>query len=461
MQPIGNVGHALILMNNKQVIPHSVVKFMMSTERLSLYFHRVNSVDAVRLWVQIMVHSGESWLELLMTSNQWGVLSNLSKISDNNRLKLLVLCAGDPNSEIPFSGSSRSLIQALERRGVVAHKANVLGFSDPFTPRNKSTRFSRNFERLGMLANYRHSSICLARNSKRAMHIADEAPEFNACLMYGTRFNPLLKVPTYCYFDATVAQVVKAGGWTYGRRSPAKNAVSFEYQKSIFASCTGIFPRSQYAANSVINDYGIPSAKITVAGAGSNHSDEPLIHKSYANKNILFIGVQFERKGGDLILNAFRILRKVMPDATLTIVGCNPKINEPGVEVVGRIYKDSPDGTRKLLDYYSKASIFCIMSSFEPFGIVVIEAQNSYVPCIVPNKFAFTEMVQNGLTGVHLDEETPTALSKAMLDLLGTPLRLATMGKAAHRFVQTQWTWDKAAERIEQRIMRDFKDPIR
>jgi glycosyltransferase involved in cell wall biosynthesis len=415
-------------------------------------------VDAVRLWVQIMVHSDESWLELLMTPSHWGVLGNLTEIADKNRLKLLVLCAGDPNSEIPFSGSSRSLIQALERRGVVAHKANVLGFSDPFTTRNKSTRFFRNFERLGILANYRHSSICLGRNSRRAMDIIDQASGFNACLMYGTRFHPRLRVPMYCYFDATVAQVVKAGGWTYGLRSPSENAVSFEYQKEVFASCTGIFPRSQYAANSVINDYGVPPAKITVAGAGCNHNEEPLLHENYGNKNILFIGVQFERKGGALILDAFRILRKLMPDATLTIIGCNPNINEPGVEVVGRIYKDSDHGSRKILEYYSKASIFCIMSIFEPFGIVVIEAQNSYVPCIVPNRFAFTEIVKNGLTGIRLVEETPKALSKVMFDLLGDPLRLKAMGEAANRFIQGQWTWDKAAERIEQRITRDLNE---
>lgn len=388
-------------------------------------------------------------------------MDNLTRIPQTTRLKLLVLCAGDPDSEVPFSGSSRSLIQALERRGNIAHKANVLGFSDPFTTKKKSTRFPMNFESLGFLANYRHSSICLARNSKRAMRIADKAPEFNACLMYGTRFHPQLEVPTYCYFDATVAQVVKAGGWTYGLRSPAENAVSLEYQKRVFDSCTGIFPRSQYAANSVLNDYSISSEKVTVAGAGYNHNEVPLPHESYDNKNILFIGVQFDRKGGPLILEAFRMVRNVFPDATLTIVGCNPDINEPGVEVVGRIYKDSDGGTRKILEYYSKASIFCIMSSFEPFGIVVIEAQNSYVPCIVPNKFAFTEMVENGLTGVHLTEETPYALSEVMLDLLADPLRLKAMGEAANKFVQRKWTWDKVAERIEKRIISDLKESHR
>lgn len=380
----------------------------------------------------------------------------MARNSESPRLKLLVLCAGDPNSEIAFSGSLRSLMAALERRGCIVHKENVLGFSDPFIPETMAIRLIRRLDLFDLMAKYRLSSICIARNTKRAMRIIDKVPDFNACLMYGTRFHPYLEEPLYCYFDATVAQVSRARGWAYGLRSPSKNAISLNYQKILFESCSGIFPRSKYAADSVIADYKVPKDKITIAGAGYNHNEIPMPHRTYKSKNILFVGVQFERKGGPMILEAFRLARKEMPDITLTIIGCNPDINEPGVEVVGRIYKDSENGIGRILDYYSKASIFCIMSSFEPFGIVVIEAQNSYVPCIVPKKFAFTEMVQDGVTGVHLAEETPESLATVMLDLLGDPVRIRAMGQAAHEFVQREWTWDKAAERIEKRITHDL-----
>ena len=75
--------------------------------------------------------------------------------------------------------------------------------------------------------------------------------------MYGTRFHPQLDVPMYCYFDATVAQVAREGGWTYGLRSSAQNQKSLEYQKNIFDDCAGIFPRTEYAAKSVYEDYAI------------------------------------------------------------------------------------------------------------------------------------------------------------------------------------------------------------
>jgi glycosyltransferase involved in cell wall biosynthesis len=377
-------------------------------------------------------------------------------MSDSPILKLLVLCAGDPDSEKAFSGSARGLIQALERRGCVVHKQNVLGFSDPFSQGSLFVKVLRKLDRFGWMANYRHSATCLARNTRRAMAIVNGRSDFNACLMYGTRFHPKPDVPMYCYFDATVAQVAKAGGWTYGIRTDAQNQKSFEYQKNVFDDCTGIFPRTDYAADSVYQDYEVPRSKITVAGAGSNHNITPYSHGSYNNKNILFIGVQFERKGGPLILEAFRLVRQKIPEVTLTIIGGELDIDEPGVEVVGRIYKDQGDGLNRILEFYSRASLFCIMSIIEPFGIVVLEAQNSFVPCIVPKRFAFTETVKNEITGVHLVDETPEGLSKVMEELLNDPVKLKQMGEAAHEFVQREWTWDRAAERIEKRIRQDL-----
>jgi len=372
------------------------------------------------------------------------------------KLRLLILCGGDPNSEVVFSGSARALFQALERRGCVVHKENVLGFSDPFKKLNFVGKVIQKLDRFRLWENYRLSPLCFSRNTKRALDVVRSRSDYNACLMYGTRFNPTLDVPKYCYLDATAAQLVAANGWGFAGRSKSNNQKNIDYQRRVFDSCSGVFPRTQFAADSVYHDYSISKEKVTVAGAGYNHNKPPLAHQSYESKNILFVGVQFERKGGPLILDAFKIVRDKIPEATLTIVGARLDINEPGVEVVERIYKDESDGLNRILEFYSKASLFCIMSTLEPFGIVVIEAQNSFVPCIVPKKFAFTETVSDGITGVHLSNETPEALAKVMVELLNNPEKLKRMGEAAHNYVQENWTWDIAAERIERRILKDL-----
>ena len=57
---------------------------------------------------------------------------------------------------------------------------------------------------------------------------------------------------------------------------------------------------------------------------------------------------------------------------------------------------------------------------------------------------------------MHLVDETADGLSKVMVELLNEPVKLERMGKAAHEFVQREWTWDRASERIEKRIRQDL-----
>jgi glycosyltransferase involved in cell wall biosynthesis len=371
-------------------------------------------------------------------------------------VRLLVLCAGDPESARAFSGSARGLITALEDRGIVHHKANVLGLTDPFKRGGLPLRVLRRLDRLGLEEAYRWSSVGFGRNTRRAERIAADHPGFNACLMYGTTYCPRLNVPTYCYFDATVAQVRAAGGWEFGGFSTAKAQAIQDYQAQVFDQCTGIFPRTAWAARSVVEDYGVPAQKVVAAGAGPNHIADPLPHGPYDTQTILFIGTEFERKGGPLIVDAFKRIREHLPNAWLVIVGCSPEVDVPGVEVVGRIAKDAPGGLEKLLRLYSEASVFCIMSHFEPFGIVVLEAQNSYVPCVVPEAFAFTETVRDGETGRHVPAYDAATLAGVLTEMLSDPARLAEMGAAGHTYVRKEWTWAAAAARIEARVMRDL-----
>jgi glycosyltransferase involved in cell wall biosynthesis len=371
-------------------------------------------------------------------------------------VRLLVLCAGDPEASRPFSGSSRSLIRALTARGCVHHAANVLGWSDGFARGPLPLRLLRRMDRFGLESRYQWSNACWAANTRRAHAIARSHPGFNACFMYGTTYHPALNVPTYCYFDATAAQVAAAKAWEFAHFSEREIARIVGYQRGIFEDCTTIFPRTHWAAESVTRDYAMPPEKVLVAGAGPNHAAAPLPHVPYDNKTILFVGIEFERKGGPLLVEAFRQLRTQHPDARLRIVGCTPEIDEPGVEVIGHVSKDAPGGMDRLLQLYSEAAIFCIMSEFEPFGIVMLEAQNSAVPCVAPARFAFPEIIADGVTGRLVPDYDPATLAGVLGEMFDDPEALARMGAAAQARAREEWTWAAAAARIHARIQNDL-----
>lgn len=371
-------------------------------------------------------------------------------------VRLLCLCAGDPTAKRPFSGSARALFQALERRGCVHAMGNVLGATDPFAPGAWPIRLLRKVDRLGLEDWYRWTPFAWARNTRRAELLAAQRPGYNAVLMYGTTYNPRLGVPKYVYLDATSAQVSSAKAWEFAHFPVKKTRRVVDYQQYIFDDCAAVFPRSKWAAESLRRDYGLAEERIVVAGAGSNFEGVPLEHGSYADARILFIGVEWERKGGPLLLEAFRAVRKALPHATLAIVGCSPEIDEPGVEVIGMIPRGTQEGQRRLLEEYSRASVFCIMSEYEPFGIVVLEAESCGVPCIAPDRFAFPETIRDGITGALKPKYDAGKLANKLIAMLSDAGELERMGRAAQEWVAKEWTWDLAARRIHERIAADI-----
>lgn len=370
--------------------------------------------------------------------------------------RILALCAGDPESPRTFSGSARNLFNALEERGALHHKANVLGWTDPFDLQpHPAIRALRKLDRAGWEEAYRWSACHFARNSRRARRVAGAHPGAAACLMYGTTFAPPPDLPAYCYFDATAAQVREARAWEFERMSESRAQRAIAYQRGVFRRCAALFPRTQWAAESAVRDYGIPEDKVVPAGAGPNHPLDPRPHGPYDAQTLLFIGSEFERKGGPLVLEAFRRAHAALPNARLKIAGCAPPIDEPGIEVIGVIPKDAPGGLDRIRALYAEASLFCIMSAFEPFGIVILEAQDAGVPCVAPRRFAFPETIRHGETGELLDAGDPGALAEVFVRLLADPGKLAAMGEAGRRHVRERFTWARAAQCIHERIQRD------
>jgi glycosyltransferase involved in cell wall biosynthesis len=157
-----------------------------------------------------------------------------------------------------------------------------------------------------------------------------------------------------------------------------------ELERSAYRNASMAFTMSGNISRSLIEDYGCPAQRVECVYAGSNVSAatfESIDSARFSSKNILFVGVDWERKGGPVLLDAFRRLRRSHPEARLAIVGCSPQVNEHGVEVVGRV------SLTDVAQFYRKASIFCLPTLNEPFGLVFLEAF-SYGLTIVATRLA-------------------------------------------------------------------------
>ncbi|MFB8791754.1 MAG: hypothetical protein U7123_23650 [Potamolinea sp.] len=115
---------------------------------------------------------------------------------------------------------------------------------------------------------------------------------------------------------------------------------------------------SDWAAQTAINDYQVSPEKVKVVPFGANiecdrnDSDiRTIVDSRPTNKcQLLFLGVNWYRKGGDIALKVAKELNKIGLDTELTIVGCLPEVDEPlpkFVKYMGFISKSTQEGQKE------------------------------------------------------------------------------------------------------------------
>ena len=123
-----------------------------------------------------------------------------------------------------------------------------------------------------------------------------------------------------------------------------------ELDKRAFANAAHCMLASDWTKISAINDYGIDPGKISMIPCGANIDMIPTVQDLKLNKtgkcNLLFLGVDWPRKGGDIALEAYRILKQKGLDPYLHIIGCVPPhdlSNEKNVTVIPFLDKNKKD----------------------------------------------------------------------------------------------------------------------
>ncbi len=222
-----------------------------------------------------------------------------------------------------------------------------------------------------------------------------------------------------------------------------------ELERQIYERADRIFTMSHNVGRSLIEDYGTADDKVRCVFAGSNveiPSVCPHDPERYARKAILFVGVAWERKGGPELLEAFASLLRRHPDATLTIAGCQPRVRLPNCQVLGRLSLD------QVARLYEAASLFCLPTRNEPFGIAFVEAMHHGLPLIGTAIGAIPDFITPEENGLIVPAGDPAALAAALDRALSDPMALGRMGRRSLELARERYTWDRVGERLREEI---------
>jgi glycosyltransferase involved in cell wall biosynthesis len=228
------------------------------------------------------------------------------------------------------------------------------------------------------------------------------------------------------------------------------------WERRLYDETDVIFTMSEWLRRTFVDEFGQPPEKVVAVGGGSDLPDAPGPHaRAWDRPRFLFVGRDFERKGGPELLRAWPAVTAQRPDAELLVVGPRSVGGEPpaGVTLLGPIDRSTDDGEAAFLDAYRRATAFVLPSLYEPFGIVLLEAMMHGLPCVAADRCAMPEIVEDGVSGRVVDPTDSHALAGALLALIA-PETAQRMGAAGQRRLRERFTWPTVADRILSELTR-------
>src|ERR1044072_3643337 len=297
---------------------------------------------------------------------------------------------GDPSHKATWSGIPFGLTRGLEAAGVEVVPVRVE--PAPPLPAACSNAIAASYLRpqrdlKGAVQQARaaaRASAGVARiNSWAAPKALRRAGRLDGIIQVGTGYTLRSDVPVVTYEDMTIPQnrTHPYTGWGRLPPPPRSSAPRRARQRRAYEQALACCLTSPWAAESVLDDYGIAPEKVHVVGIGCNHV-APVGRRDRREPRFLFVGLDWERKNGDSVLRAFARLHERLPAARLNLVGGHPPLSQPGVTGDGGLRLDAAAQHERLDRLLSAATCFVMPSHSEASAIAYVEAASAGLPSI-------------------------------------------------------------------------------
>ena len=217
------------------------------------------------------------------------------------------------------------------------------------------------------------------------------------------------KQPMVLWTDAPLSASVNFYPWLSNLTKETTDHL-YAMEKLALERCELVIFLSDWAAKTSIETYGIDPAKVAVVPWGANletkHDNED-IHNIVEAKNnecckLLFIGVDWMRKGGDIAFKIAEELNSRGIDTELSVVGCEPETVEPlpsYVKNLGFIPKHTREGINKINKLFTESHFLVLPSRVDFSPHVFCEANSFGLPCIGTQVGGIPTLIKHGLNG--------------------------------------------------------------
>lgn len=361
-------------------------------------------------------------------------------------MNIAFVCIEDANDPHSWSGIPYRILNTMRDLG---HKVHVI------------SPLRRKFKYLYAVSKYIWSDLQIDREpvalASYARQISRALRTIDADLVFSTSSIPVAylecKQPIIWWSDAIYCGMV---GY-YAAFSSRSQARAYDQERSAIERAANVIYASEWAANIARSQYPQASSKIKVLPFGSN-LPAPLVLPGARDPKppykLLFLGVDWERKGGPIALGATKILNERGLPTVLRVVGCDPPPADRDsryIECYGFISKRTAEGIARIQELLNSSDFLFLPTRAEAAGIVFCEASAHGLPIVATGTGGVGTYVRDGVNGMLLPSDAGAEAYAALIEgILRDGSLYSRLSRGARDEYENRLNWTASVEQLLQ-----------
>jgi glycosyltransferase involved in cell wall biosynthesis len=368
----------------------------------------------------------------------------------------------DPLDIAAWSGLNRHIALALEAQGIELQYVGAL--KDPLSIAKK-VRF-RAGQALGLPRYMPDRSHLSSRYYARQISGRID-PSCNLVFATGTIPTAYLETdqPQAFWTDATLPMMLDFYP-AYSNISRRSRRAGLDLERRGLEGTSLAIYSSAWAATGAIEYFDLDPEKVVVVPFGANLEDPPTAEevdaiaaaRSPERCQLLFLAVEWERKGGDIAVEAARWLNALGIPTTLVVVGCTPPAEHAREEFVdcrGFLDKKSAEGTAELRRLLAESHFLIHPARADATPIALAEASGFGLPVVASQVGGIPTIVRDGCNGYTLPSESEGEAYAALVkELFEDRQRMLSLARDTYGEYASRLNWDASGAAVARHLAR-------
>ncbi|WP_313805901.1 glycosyltransferase family 4 protein [Flavobacterium sp.] len=321
-------------------------------------------------------------------------------------LRVAFLTATDPNDKRSWSGIHYCMLQELRQHFLVVESIGPIDnlLLKSLGVVNKITRlvFKKGYNHNNSILRSYLLSLVINKKLKRGNYEVIFAPAASTEVAFLKTDLPILYFSDSSFGQLNGYYPVFSDLFDFSRKES-----NYIEQKAIDKAAFFVYP-SRWAANYVAKEYGVSEEKLAIIPFGANVEDQSILYmeKQTGNNrafNLLFLGVNWERKGGDIVYKTFLLLKEKGYNVTLTVCGCVPPFVDDQINIIPFLNKNLPEHLEHFKTLMQETHLLFVPTKADCSPIVFCEANAFGIPVLTNNTGGVSELVIDDFNGYALN----------------------------------------------------------